>query len=61
VGKYVLVEDSRGAEGLVLGTAAKDMVSASTEHASLKTSRVGTLIVGDTVDGQAPEAKVGSG
>jgi hypothetical protein len=40
MGKHILVEDSRGAGGVVLGTAAKDMGSATTEHAPLKTGRV---------------------
>jgi hypothetical protein len=50
MGKDILVEDSRGAGGVVLGTAAKDMGSATTEHAPLKTGRVGTLKVGNMVD-----------
>jgi hypothetical protein len=55
----VLVEDSRGTGGLVLRAAAKDMVSASTEHASLKIGRVGTLTVDDRVDGASARGRSG--
>jgi hypothetical protein len=51
VGEEVLVKNSRGTRGVMLRTAAKDMVSATTEHASLKTGWVDALIVGDRIDG----------
>jgi hypothetical protein len=55
MGEEILVEDSsRGIGGVLLGTAATDMISACTEHAPLKTGRVGTLTVVDRVVRASP-------